>query len=463
MQLTRRWPPKGLSKAEIFAALGGALDENIDYARSLVIGFPGTTPADISIEAFEMFLKSHPNNITTHTSGEGEKGFGGTQALERDAISMVADLLGAEAIDGYITPGGTESNIMGVLLGREYLAQRTGDQDSPCVILTSMFAHYSIRKAAWVLGLNRDEWGSCRFCSDRLDDDKHEEIRHFYRGHRVDLLGTDAVGRISVEQLKARAAFHYSRGVKKFIVVVSEGNIMTGAVDNTRQVGEAITQMRAEMEGAEFFLHVDACYGGFVVPFLGEFSSNFSFHVPEVDSVAIDAHKMGEVPYPGGMFIYREDERKLRSLLGVTMGYVPGETDGTLCGSRPGASAAACYATFMRRGFVGYQEIVHRCMETADYLAKRLGEMDRIEVLPHDLNIVAFRLADDRPEVVKSPKFSGDFRERVKLVSHHYPADFSDPNGHVRMLYKATVMSHVTEERVDDFIVALQEELEHMR
>ena len=142
------------------------------------------------------------------------------------------------------------------------------------------------------------------------------------------------------------------------------------------------------------------------------------------------------------------------------MGYVPGAsgTDGTLCGSRPGAAAAACYAVFEERGDRGYREIVERCMATTAYLAGRLEAIEEIEVLPHDLNIVAFRLRDpNRPRLFKK------FMDDVKLVHHDYPDDFSDPNGHVRMVYKATVMSHVTEARVDQFVDALQGELMRTR
>jgi tyrosine decarboxylase/aspartate 1-decarboxylase len=448
----KRWPPMGRATEDIMQELRSALEENIDYGgEDLVVGFPGTTPAKIGVEAFELFLSNHANNITTHTSGEGEIGFDGTHRLERDAIFMMADLLGAGPVDGYITPGGTESNIMGVLLGREHLALATGSQGR-CVILTSMFTHYSIRKAAWVLGIGRDDWRLCRECSERIGKD----VSHFYEGHGVDLLGADEGGRLSIEQLEERVEHHYKRGARQFIVVASEGNIMTGGVDDTRRIGEAVTRMRREMDDAGFFLHVDACFGGFVVPFLDDFEHSFSFHVPEVDSVATDVHKMGEVPYPAGMFIYRSDERKFRNLLGVQMGYVPGDTDGTLCGSRPGASAAACYAIFEERGYQGYRQVVERCMANTAYLSERLGNIPEIEVLPHDLNIVAFRLRERTGR-----ELSKEFVESVKLVQHRYPDNFSDPNGHVRMVYKATVMSHVTRAKIDRFVDALEGELRH--
>jgi len=451
MTLTKRWPDKGRDEEEIQEDLDWAKGENLDYGRDLVIGFPGTEPAPIAVDAFVQFLEEHPNNITTHTGDGGEIGFAGTHALERNSVFMVADFLGSpdpRSVHGYISPGGTESNIMGVLLGREHLRKTIGD--GPVAVMTSIFGHYSIRKAAWVLGLGTDEWRKCERCSLKFDED----ISHFFGRRGVDLLGTDEAGRLSVPQLVDTVLFRYAHGVKKFIIVISEGNIMTGAVDDTRMVGHAIETMKREMPDAGFYLHVDACYGGFVVPFLDDFESSFSFHVPQVDSVAIDVHKMGEAPYPAGMFIYRRDGRKFRDLLGVQMGYVPGGTDGTLCGSRPGASAAACYAVLLERGDEGYRKLVADCMAVTEYLAGELEEIDELEVLQHDLNIVAFRLKD--PEAPELPK---KFLDEVKLVHHRFPDNFIDPNGHVRTVYKATLMRHVTKERVDEFIRALRGEL----
>lgn len=458
MKTFKWWPLGGRPKEEILQTLCGALSENIDYAKDLVIGFPGTTPAQIGVEAFQMFLPKHPNNICTHTSGIGEVGFNGTQKLEREAIFMMADLLGAQSVDGYITPGGTESNIMGLLLGREYLASAI-PTDKRCVVLTSIFSHYSVRKAAWVLGIGHDYWQLCPFCSKMFG----EEVHHIYEpcrfGSGVDLLGTDRAGRLLIEQLEERVAHHYYKGgIRRFIVVATEGNIITGGVDDVSQIGKTITEMRCQMFDARFYLHVDACFGGFVVPFLDNLQYPFSFHVPEVDSVAVDPHKMGEVPYPTGMFIYRRDARKFRELLGIKMGYVFGETDGTLCGSRPGAAAAACYAVFQERGYEGYKQVVARCMENVAYLARELGSISDIEVLPHDLNIVPFRLKGPA-----SHELSEDFASQVKLVRHRFPEDFSNPNDHVRKIYKATVMSHVKKEVIDRFVDLLKKQLSRPR
>lgn len=447
------WPRRGQKEETVSKRIEWAFRKNINYKEGLIIGFPGTEPDPISVDAFERFLPRHPNNICTHTSGESEKGFVGTQTLEKESVFMVGDLLGSKSVDGYITPGGTESNIMGILLGRERLLSIPSAVGEKYCIVTSFFSHYSIRKSAWVLGLGRDDWRSCPDCTREFG----KEMRHIFHsnedGSGVHLVGTDEAGRISVNQLERIIRENYSKGIRRFIVVASEGNIITGAVDDTKSIGEMIVRSKEVIPEAGFHLHVDAAFGGFVVPFIRP-EKKFSFYVPEVDSVGVDAHKMGETPYPSGIFLYRKDGRNLRSLLGVLMGYVPGETDGTLCGSRSGASAAACYALFKRRGRIGYKTRIDSCMENTQILRQELARVQDIELIPSDTNIVAFRLRGKRTR-----ELDKKFIEATMLVCHHFPEDFRNPDDHVKMIYKATVMSHVTVKRIKEFVALLKKDL----
>jgi tyrosine decarboxylase/aspartate 1-decarboxylase len=448
------WPLKGQSEKEVFKDLRKALEENIDYCgeKDCIIGFPGTRVDPVAVKAVKMFIGFHPNNICTHTDNqESERGFQGTQRLEKDFIFSLGNLLGSNRVDGYITPGGTESNIMGLLLARETMASSSPEIDKYSVV-TSVFTHYSIRKAVWVLRMGRDCWKKCDKCSFF-----RTPVKHFYeessRGEGVALVGTDDAGRVLISKIEEKVREKYLKGVTRFIIVVSEGNIMTGAIDDSEAVGGLIKKLKQELENAKFYLHVDAAFGGFVVPFLYP-DRKFSFFVPEVDSVGLDPHKMGMAPYPAGAFLYRKDSRNFRKYLGVQMGYVPGETDGTLCGSRSGASAAACYALMKVKGYEGYKKVINSCMRNTHYLRGRLGEIDEVELIHSDMNIVAFRLRG-----LGQKELSEELIDRVKLVSHTFPKDFSNPRDHVERLYKATVMPHVTPKKIDKFVRLLKQDL----
>jgi len=79
-------------KDDITKRLDIALEQNLDYQKGFILGYPGTTPHSSSTNALQKFIPQNPNNIGTHTSGVSEAGFVGTQKLERDSVFMVADL-----------------------------------------------------------------------------------------------------------------------------------------------------------------------------------------------------------------------------------------------------------------------------------------------------------------------------------------------------------------------------------
>ncbi|MDO8557550.1 MAG: hypothetical protein Q7R98_03785 [Candidatus Jorgensenbacteria bacterium] len=105
-----RWMPKnGISHSEINSRLEHALETCIQYGggKHPVLGFPGTTPAKIALEAHVKFAERQPNNLGYHTKEiPSEIGFEGTQILERDFIYGIAEMLGVcdpeKNIDGYI-------------------------------------------------------------------------------------------------------------------------------------------------------------------------------------------------------------------------------------------------------------------------------------------------------------------------------------------------------------------------
>lgn len=159
---------------------------------------------------------------------------------------------------------------------------------------------------------------------------------------------------------------------------------------------------------------------------------------------------MGLAPYPGGTFLYRKDSDNLRDLLGVQMGYVPGGTDGTLIGSRPGAAAAACYAVFNSLGLQGYTKIVERCMRNANMLKVLLKDLPQVNVIDNDLNVVSFTIKKQGFEL------SNEFINKTTLVNHLYPVDLSNPYDHVQQIYKVTCMPHVTEIHIVNFVKMLK-------
>ena len=117
---------------EINKILDQCLDDIIKYDNPdfpYIFPFPGTTPQPIAAEVFCKFSKYHPNNIGTATNNNCEKGFGGTQKLERNLIYMLGELCGSsdpeKELDGYLCSGSTEGNTVGLWIGRNFLRNKS--------------------------------------------------------------------------------------------------------------------------------------------------------------------------------------------------------------------------------------------------------------------------------------------------------------------------------------------------
>jgi glutamate/tyrosine decarboxylase-like PLP-dependent enzyme len=117
---------QGMTLPELWQKMEEVSTENINYNTDPILGFPGTPPTEVSVMALEMFATAHPNNIGCHTKKKrAERGFQGTQKLERELIYTIATLAGSTnpkvKVDGYICNGGTEGNDHGMWLGRNKL------------------------------------------------------------------------------------------------------------------------------------------------------------------------------------------------------------------------------------------------------------------------------------------------------------------------------------------------------
>ena len=394
---SRRWPRQGIEEELINRALKEMLGQNKEWGRDIILGFPSMSPHPKGIEVFNVFQAKHTNAILTHTRGGGEKGFDGVKAIEKNLIISVANLLGLRDgnVDGYVTPGGTEANIMGMWIGREKLRAEYGDpSDRRVIVLTSPASHYSVRKACFVTDLGRGEWTKSEF----IDPMSEENVRlksHFIPaldGSGLHYVRCNISGQIDVEDLERKIRIlNKQHGISRFIIFLNEGTTLTGAMDNTPEVGRLITSLRQEFNNEiGFYLHIDAAYGGFIYPFLDP-NGIWAFRVPEVDSLTTDPYKMGQCPMAEGLFICK---KHLQKYIEQDTGYVNDEKDDTLCGSRSGAYAVACWTVMKTEGFEGYARMHKDSVDNAQLFHSLLSQIIGITIIPQYLNMVAFILPE---------------------------------------------------------------------
>ena len=139
--------------------------------------------------------------------------------------------------------------------------------------------------------------------------------------------------------------------------------------------------------------HVDACLGGFIVPWaerLGYPVPPFDFRLPGVTSISADTHKYGYAAKGSSVVLYRGKE--LRQFQYYTTADWPGGLylSPTFAGSRPGALSAECWAAMLSIGEHGYLEAARRILETGARVRDDVGAIPGLRVLGDPLWVIAF-------------------------------------------------------------------------
>ncbi|HML16887.1 MAG TPA: pyridoxal-dependent decarboxylase, partial [Bryobacteraceae bacterium] len=300
----------------------------------------------------------------------------------------------------------------------------------PPVLLASDARHYSITKAADILGIG---------------------------SRNIVLVDTDATFRMDVRSLEAEARRAIAKGRLPIAVTAIAGTTEEGAVDPVDRVAEFRERIETEI-GESFWLHIDAAWGGYFRALFcepgepreashdpGDFVSRdltiergryskrlrLRWGASEVldafrafsrsDSIAVDPHKMGYIPYPCGIIAYKND--LARQFANEEIPYISSshledvdarrhrapDTIGPyiLEGSKPGASVAACwlshrmippdrsgYGEIVRASLLGarefYERIVHWEAASRANGEEHPWRFVPISALPPDTNIVCF-------------------------------------------------------------------------
>ncbi|HEY3272778.1 MAG TPA: tyrosine decarboxylase MfnA [Methanocella sp.] len=378
----------GAEEAEIFAELAVWKKKDVPYGR--VLSSMCTAPHPVAVKAHEQFIRANLGD---------PKLFPGTAEIERVCVAMMGDLLHLTAATGYVTTGGTESNIQALraAVQRQRAAvQRHGDIDrTKANIVVPDSAHYSFQKASQLLGV--------KLRRAPLDDSLRADPAEM-----AALVDKDTIALVAVA------------GTTEF-----------GQVDPVEEIGRIA-------EEKDVFFHVDAAFGGFVIPFLKGCPPKFDFAVPGVSSVAIDPHKMGLSTIPSGGLLYRN--AGLMQPLEINAQYLTSQVQTSLVGTRSGAAAAATYAVMRYLGRDGYRNIVAQCMENTALLVDLLGDIGLEPVIDPVMNIAAF----DVPEPLAV---------RRKLCDYNWYVSTTVRPRALRMV----VMPHVTEEVVRAFAADLKQ------
>lgn len=157
------------------------------------------------------------------------------------------------------------------------------------------------------------------------------------------------------------------------------GTTFTGQMDPIREINDLLLEIKSS-KGWDIPIHVDGASGGFIAPFLYP-ELKWDFRLEQVRSVNVSGHKYGLV-YPGVGWLIFKDKTDIPEDLIFNINYLGGNMSNySLNFSKASNTIIAQYYNFIRLGFAGYRDIMENMMENTRYLAEKLKETGKFEVI----------------------------------------------------------------------------------
>ena len=327
---------------------------------------------------------------------------------------------------GVFVTGTSMANLMAVLvartaaLGRPVRQHGIGHDGAWLTAYTSKAAHGCITKAMDIAG----------FGSDAL------RCIGFDRAHRID-----------VAMLREEIARDRAAGRRPFLLVASAGTVDIGAIDDLAALAELCRQ-------EELWFHVDGAFGalGILAPALAP----RLLGIEQADSIALDFHKWGQVPYDAGFLLVRDGERH-RDAFAAPAAYLRRNARGLAAGSPwpcdlgPDLSrsfrALKTWFTLKTYGTDKLGAVIARCCSLAQYLKARVELEPQLELLaPVNLNIVCFRY-----RAAESDKVNGEIVVNIQESGIAAPSTTMLDG---RLAIRAAIVNHRTDVGDIDALVA---------
>jgi len=335
MSESQRFPSQGQNKDEILKAMRELKEKDMNWRDGRIFSLVFSA----GDEVLELLKEAH--SLFMSENGLNPGAFPSLRKFETEVLAMAAELLhGDEETVGNMTTGGTESILMAVKAARDYALTRNPQLKDPEIVLP-VSAHPAFQKACHYFGLTP--------VLVPVKDDFRADVPAFRRAissHTVLCVGS---------------APSYPQGVM-----------------------DPIAELADIAREKDIPFHVDACVGGFMLPFvrkLGYPIRDFDFAVPGVTSISADLHKYGYAAKGASVVLYRDPELRRHQFFVYTEwpgGIYPSPT---MVGTRPGGSIAAAWAVMNYLGEAGYLRIAKAVMDTTRKVITAIEAMEDVQVL----------------------------------------------------------------------------------
>jgi glutamate/tyrosine decarboxylase-like PLP-dependent enzyme len=323
-------PEHGLSAREVIDALAAKRERDARWQDGRTFGMVFDGGADVhavASEVAQMFLHENAlNPIAFPSLGE----------IQSEVVGACAALFHGDAeTAGFMTSGGTESLLMAVKAARD----RAG-RESPNMVISES-AHAAFHKAGHYFGVAV----------------RKVPVRDDFRAD------VDATARAVDDNT--------------VLIVGSAPQYPQGVIDDIPALATIAARVGASM-------HVDACMGGFVLPFMemnGNAVAPWDFRVDGVTSISADVHKLGYAPKGASVIVYRN--RELRSYQTFVFDDWLGGfyASPAMQGSRPGMPMATAWAVMHFLGIDGYRRLTQDTIEATRRLVAGIRGISGLRIL----------------------------------------------------------------------------------
>jgi tyrosine decarboxylase/aspartate 1-decarboxylase len=368
-------------REKILKELDTIKEKDFSFSSGHILGSMCTQPHHIAKEAYFKFLETN--------LGDPEL-FPGTKEIECKLIDFISDLLHAPITSGgQIVSGGTEGNLTAMWIAKQLNKKKE--------IIIPESAHFSFKKISSIMDL--------KLVKVPLTKDYH----------------------VDVNGIKRKFSTHTGA------VVGVAGSTELGTIDPIPEISELCYD-------EHLFLHIDAAFGGFVIPFLKELQytiPDFDFLLKGVSTVSVDAHKMGYSAIPLGILIARKNN--WLDKISVDSPYISVKKHAGVVGTRSGGPVAAAYATAKYLKKEGYKNLVNTCMKTTQYTAEKLTEIGLQLITQPTLNVLGVKLKKLHKVVNKLSLYGW----KVNKIDH-------------LSCIRIVLMPQITKQIIDEFIPILK-------
>ncbi|MEO8907220.1 MAG: aminotransferase class V-fold PLP-dependent enzyme, partial [Microbacteriaceae bacterium] len=351
--------------------------------------------------------------------------FTSVAVLEREVIGFARDLLGGdEEVVGSVTTGGTESCLLAVKTARDVWVARGGSGRPR--LLAPVTVHAAFQKAAHLFGLE------------------------------LDLVAVDpGTGTLPAAALTSRL------GPDVALVVVSAPSYPFAALD-------PIAEVAAACAASGIACHVDACIGGWILPFWPDAAGidlpAWDLRVSGVTSISADLHKYGYAPKGVSVLLQRGRDRQRAQYFATTRWPGYPVVNPTLLGSKSAAALAAAWAITQRLGMDGFAQLAGVCARATARLSEEIAAIEGLRIVGAPVGPLIAVAADETAPVERrvDPHHWADQTRAHGWILQQQPGLTQSDGTHLPHTTHLTI-TPVTEEHLDELCGALRRAADEVR